>query len=68
MVRSSLGGAALSSTSARYPMYVIPVKALLELDAWEPHSSDLRRRANRDSLLRLPEYGLARRREQEVHA
>ena len=31
-------------------------------------SSDLRRRANRDSLLQLPEYGLARRREQEVHA
>ena len=39
MVRSSLGGAALSSTSARYPMYVIPVKTLLELQQWEPHQN-----------------------------
>ena len=39
MVRSSLGNAALTSTKARYPMYVIPVKALLELDAWEPHQA-----------------------------
>ena len=39
MVRSSLGNAALTSTKARYPMYVIPVKALLELDAWQPHQA-----------------------------
>ena len=39
MVRSSLGGAALSSTSARYPMYVIPVKTLLKLQQWEPHQN-----------------------------
>ena len=39
MVRSSLGSAALTSTKARYPMYVIPVKTLLELDAWEPHQA-----------------------------
>ena len=37
MVRSSLGSAELTSTTSKYPMYVLPVPALLELDSWLPH-------------------------------